>query len=73
MKVYLVDGWRTSVEYVIALPISLLSEKKVCGATYLGGITEAVRKARRECDSQTSLCSIAERVAALREVTPSLL
>ena len=46
MKVYLVDGWRTSVEYVIALPISLLSGKKVCGATYLGGITEAVRKAR---------------------------
>ena len=45
MKVYLVDGWRTSVEYVIALPISLLSEKKLCGATYLGGITEAVRKA----------------------------
>ena len=24
MKVYLVDGWRTSVEYVIALPISRL-------------------------------------------------
>ena len=38
MKVYLVDGWRTSVEYVIALPISLLSGKKVCGATYLGSM-----------------------------------
>ena len=73
MKVYLVDGWRASVEYVIALPISLVSGKKVCGVTYLGGITEVVRMARRKCGSQSSLCSLAERVAAALEVTPSFL
>ena len=44
-----------------------------CGATYLGGITEVLRMARRKRGGQTSLCSMAERVAALREVTPSLL
>jgi hypothetical protein len=59
MKVYLVDGWRTSAEYVISLPISLLSGKKGCGATYLGGISEAVRMARKEYGSQISLCSMA--------------
>ena len=73
MGVYQFGGWRTSVEYVIVLPISPLTGKKGCGATYLGGITEVLRMARRKRGGQTSLCSMAERVAALREVTPSLL
>ena len=47
--------------------------KKERGATYLGGITEVLRMARRKRGGQISLCSMAERVAALREVTPSLL
>ena len=47
--------------------------KKERGATYLGGITEVLRMARRKRGGQTSLCTMAERVAALREVTPSLL
>lgn len=59
MKVYLVGGWRTSAEYVISLPISRLGGKRGCGDTYLGGITETVRMARKEHGSQISLCSMA--------------
>jgi hypothetical protein len=73
MRVYLGGGWKTSGECVIVLPISRLTGKQGCGATYLGGITEVLRMVRRKRGGQTSLCSMAERVAALREVTPSLL
>ncbi len=55
------------------LPILPLTGKQGCGATYLGGITEVLRMARRKRGDQTSLCTMEERVAALREVTPSLL
>ncbi|RIK33572.1 MAG: hypothetical protein DCC55_34665, partial [Chloroflexi bacterium] len=50
--------------------------KKGCETIYLGGIAEMWRMARRKRGAklgQISLCSMAERVAAAREVTASLL
>ena len=72
MRVYPFGGERTSGEYVIVLPISPLTGRKrrshIPRRNYRDG-ADGEEKAW----GQISLCSMAERVAAAREVTSSLL
>ncbi len=58
---------------MIVVPISPASWKKGCEAIYLGGITEMNADDEEKAWGQISLCSMAERAAAAREVTSSLL
>ena len=68
---YPFGGERTSAEYVIVVPISPASWKQGCAAIYLGGITEMNADGEEQAWGQISWYSMAERVAAAREVTSS--
>jgi hypothetical protein len=72
MRVYPFGGARKSGEYVIALPISPLTGRR--GRSHIPRRNyRDVADGEDQAWGQTSLCSMAERVAAAREVTSSLL
>ena len=71
MRVYPLGGERASVEYVIVLPI-VPEWRRGCEVVYVGGSSAVLGDGEERVRGQISLCSIAERVAAARELTSSL-